>query len=144
MRQLMKNLTLIFAAGCLGGVFNGLAVWGFGVAGITAAAGVELAPPLTPAWLYPRVVWGGIWGVLFILPVLRGRDVSRGVLFSFAPTLVQLLVIMPRAGKGLCGLELGIWTPAFVLFFNMVWGLTAAMWLKILQPPQPAKTPAGD
>lgn len=136
MRQFLRTLTLVFAAGCLGGAFNGLAVWGFGVAGITAAAGVEIAPALTPAWFYPRVVWGGIWGLLFILPVLKGRDVFRALLLSFGPTLVQLLVVFPvKADKGLFGLDLGIWTPAFVVFFNAVWALTAAMWLKILQSP---------
>lgn len=135
MRKFLRTLALVFAAGCLGGAANSLAVWGFGAAGITAAAGVKIAPALTPSWLYPRIVWGGIWGALFILPVLRRRHLLRGVLLSFGPTLVQLLVVFPiKAHKGNFGLDLGLWTPAFVVFFNAVWGVTAALWLKIVQP----------
>jgi hypothetical protein len=30
----------------------------------------------------------------------------------------------------LLGLDLGMLTPLFVLFFNAVWGLSAALWLR--------------
>jgi hypothetical protein len=32
----------------------------------------------------------------------------------------------------LMGLDLGSLTPVFVLFFNAVWGLTAAFWLRMV------------
>jgi hypothetical protein len=28
------------------------------------------------------------------------------------------------------GFDLGLLTPAFVVFFNAVWGLTAAIWMR--------------
>jgi hypothetical protein len=31
------------------------------------------------------------------------------------------------------GLGLGTLTPLFVLFFNAVWGLTTALWLRFLE-----------
>jgi len=31
----------------------------------------------------------------------------------------------------LLGLDLGTLTPLFVLFFNAIWGLTAALWLRL-------------
>ena len=51
MRNLSKNISMVFAAGCLGGLVNSLAVWGFGDLGINAALGVRIAPALTPQWL---------------------------------------------------------------------------------------------
>jgi hypothetical protein len=69
MNKFAKNLSFVFAAGCFGGLLNSLAVWIFGEVGITSALGVKIAPPLTAAWLYPRLVWGGIWGVLFLIPL---------------------------------------------------------------------------
>ena len=66
----MKNLLICFSAGCLGGLANSFVVWQFGEQGIARLLGVSIAPTLTPAWLYPRIVWGGIWGLLFILPFL--------------------------------------------------------------------------
>ena len=131
MNNLARNTSLVFAAGCLGGLINSLAVWIFGDLGITAAAGVKIAPKLSPAFLYPRLVWGGIWGLLFLLPLMKTRIFSRGLIFSLGPTLVQLFVVFPmKANKGLMGLDLGLLTPLFVVVFNAIWGWTAAIWLK--------------
>lgn len=131
MNNFIKKLSLVFAAGCLGGLLNSLAVWFFGDIGLTAAAGVKLAPALTPAWLYPRIVWGGIWGLLFLLPMSSDRFFSRGLIFSIGPSLVQLFVIFPLvAHKGQMGLALGALTPVFVLFYNAIWGVTASIWLR--------------
>jgi hypothetical protein len=127
-----KEVSNLFTAGCLGGLVNSLTVWLFGVFGITAALGVGIAPHLSPGWLYPRVVWGGLWGFLFALPFMKNRLFEKGLILSLGPTLVQLFVVFPlKAKKGAMGLDLGILTPAFVVLFNAVWGLVAAWWLKL-------------
>ena len=125
------KLSMVFAAGCLGGLVNSLAVWLSGFYGITAAIGVKIAPQLTAAWLYPRIVWGGIWGILFLLPLLRRNVLIQGLIVSLGPTLVQLFVVFPmKANKGVMGLDLGNLTPLAVVVFNAVWGVTAAVWLR--------------
>jgi hypothetical protein len=127
-----KNLSLVFAAGCLGGLANSLAVWSFGALGLTKALGVHLAPALTPGWLYPRLVWGGIWGILFLLPLPRLSMIVQGLILSLGPTLAQLFLVFPLAAhKGVLGLQLGPLTPALAIFFNAVWGITAGVWLKL-------------
>jgi hypothetical protein len=129
--KFLRKLSLVFAAGCFGGLMNSLILWLFGRAGIPAQLDVKLAPHLTPAWLYPRLIWGGIWGFLFIFPIFRNQPFAQGLFFSLGPSIVQLFIVFPyQAHKGLLGLDLGIWTPFFVLFFNAVWGLTAALWLR--------------
>lgn len=129
MEKTPRQVALSFAAGSAGGLANSLTVWLFGTIGITAALGVGIAPALKPAWLYPRIVWGGLWGFLFLLPVLANRPWTQGLLLSLGPSFIQLFVVFPlKAQKGLLGLEIGLLTPVFVLFFNAVWGLTAA-WL---------------
>ena len=131
MSNLARKTSLVFAAGCFGGLLNSLAVWSFGKFGITSALGVNIAPQLSPAWLYPRLVWGGIWGLLFLLPVMQTSIFARGLIFSIGPTLVQLLVVFPmKANKGMLGLDLGLLTPLMVVVFNAIWGWTAAIWLK--------------
>lgn len=130
MKGFIRRLSLVFAAGALGGLVNSTVIWLFGRAGITAELGVKLAPAFTPAWLYPRLVWGGIWGFLFLLPLAQNRPFQQGLLISLGPTIVQLFVIFPyQLNKGMLGLELGTLTPVFVLFFNAVWGVAAALWL---------------
>ncbi len=131
MNRAVHTISLFFAAGCLGGLINSLVVWGFGTAGITQALGVSIAPALNPAWLYPRIVWGGLWGFTFLLPLVKGRLLTKGLVLSLGPTLVQLLIVFPfKADKGMLGLDLGLLTPLFVLVFNAVWGLAAAIWIK--------------
>lgn len=124
----MKKILICFGAGCLGGLANSLAVWACGKYGITAALGVHIAPALTPEWLYPRIVWGGIWGLLFVPPLLNARPIAKGLLMSIFPTLVQLLVVFPvQAKKGYLGLDLGAVTPLFVVVFNIVWGIVTSL-----------------
>ncbi len=125
------KLTLVFAAGCLGGLLNSLTVWLFGLTGITALFGVAIAPTLTPSWLYPRIVWGGIWGFLFFWNSWHKNSLSRSLLYGLFPTFVQLFIIFPfSTNKGLMGVELGRLTPLFVFFFNYIWAVSTALWLK--------------
>lgn len=131
MNQLLHKMLLVYAAGCAGGLANSIVLWLFGLLGITGALGVNIAPSLTPSWLYPRVVWGGLWGFLFLLPYLRLSCFMRGLLFSIGPSLVQLFIVFPlMLNKGLLGLDLGALTPLFVLLFNAIWGCKAACLLK--------------
>ena len=66
-----------------------------------------------------------------MLPIFRSSLLARGLLFSLGPSLVMFLVVFPlKAKKGMFGLDLGSITPVLVLFFNAVWGVTAAIWLR--------------
>lgn len=131
MKATARNLSILFAAGCLGGLLNSLAVWAAGKYGITGMFDVRIAPHLSPKWLYPRIVWGGIWGALFLIPLFKGKTIGRGLFMSIGPTVVQLFVIFPHiANKGIMGLSLGALTPLFVILFNAIWGITAAFWIK--------------
>ena len=128
----MQKLSIFFAAGCLGALANSMAIWLFGYFGITSSFGVSIAPSLSPSWLYPRIVWGGIWGLLFILPMLQSKSLLKGAVLSLFPTAVQLFVVFPlKAHKGIAGLDLGLFTPLFVLFFNWVWGFVTALTIKL-------------
>ena len=134
MKSFIRKLSLVFASGVFGGLVNSAVIWLFGRAGITAELGVKLAPSFTPAGLYPRLVWGGIWGILFLLPLAQNRPLQQGLLISLGPTMVQLVAVFPyQLNKGMMGLDLGTLTPVFVLFFNAVWGVAAALWLWALE-----------
>jgi hypothetical protein len=132
MRQFLDRASMSFAAGAFGALVNSLAVWAAGAYHLTACLGIEIAPALTANWLYPRIVWGGLWGFLFMLPVVRGRWWLRGIVLSLAPSAFQLLYVFPyQTNRGLFGLGLGALTPAFVLVANAIWGLSAAWLLRM-------------
>jgi hypothetical protein len=128
----MRKICLYFSAGAAGGLANSLAVWLFGYWGITTTLGVSIAPALTPGYLYPRIVWGGIWALLFVFPFMRSKPIKKGVILSIFPTLVQLLVVFPlKAKKGYLGIELGLLTPLFVIVFNAIWGIFAGLVVRL-------------
>jgi hypothetical protein len=132
MGLLLTRLSLTFAAGTFGALVNSVALWAAGEQGLTQAIGVSLAPALTLAWLYPRLVWGGFWGALFLLPVPRSTWWVRGLVFSLAPTACALLVLFPDSRHfGLLGLAAGKLTPLVVAIANAVWGVAAAWWLRM-------------
>jgi hypothetical protein len=134
MSTMLKNISIAFAAGAVGALANSVVVWLVGLAGVTGAVGVAIAPHFSAAWLYPRIVWGGLWGFLFLLKIPRGHPIVRGLVFSLAPSLFLLLYVFPEmAGKGWLGISLGALTPVFVLFYNAVWGVTAAFWLRAVR-----------
>jgi len=130
-KAIARTLSLCFSAGAVGGFANSLAVWAGGQLGLHAALGVAISPALTPGWLYPRLVWGGLWGALFLLPIAGGA-LRRGLLLGLAPALFQLFVVFPYwQGRGWLGVELGPLTPVVVIAANLVWGVAASGWLRM-------------
>lgn len=129
----LSRVSLSFSAGAVAGAVSGLLLFLCGALGLMQSYGVKMAPVLTPPWLYQRVVWGGLFGLLFVLPLLeRSPWFVRGIVFSLIPTLVHYFIVFPLVLKqGVFGLQLGDFTPYFVAFFNLVWGLVAAWWLRL-------------
>jgi hypothetical protein len=123
---------ILFSAGCLGGLANSLAVWLCGRAGLPQAVGVSIAPAWDPAWLYPRIVWGGLWGFAFLLPLKSSRPMFKGSWLSLLPSVVQLFVVFPlKTPHGVLGVGLGLLTPVFVLLYNWVWGIATAWSIRL-------------
>jgi len=131
MGSFFKKLSLIFAAGCFGGFVKGMVAWLFGASGVNALLGSTLAPALTPPWIYQHAIWGGIWALLFFLPVRGLSYPALGVLYSLPQSLIMLLVLFPRMPQaGLWGLKMGLITPFLILFLGGVWGVATGLWLK--------------
>ena len=129
---IMKNAFTLFGAGCLGGLVMCLAMWLFTRYGITQSLNVNLQGSLSPHWMYPRIVWGGVWELLFLLPVFSGSLFARSLVIALIPTLIQLFVFYPYyEGKGVAGLSLGILTPFLVFFFFWIGSLMTAISLRV-------------
>jgi hypothetical protein len=131
MKITFNNVSLIFAAGCFGGLAKGFLAWLFGAVGLNALLGSQFAPQLGPQWLYSHMVWGGIWAMLFLLPIRGWSLYSLGIFYSLPQSIISLLVMFPQMGRGLMGLQLGYSTPVLAIFFGFVWGLGTAFWWKI-------------
>ncbi len=123
------SLSLTFAAGAIGGLANALVIWFFGVKGINQLFKVNITPKLDGSFIYSKIVWGGLWGLLFLLTLQPQSLFFKACLISLAPTLVQLFYIFPKQAQGPAGMKLGSLTPVLVVFFNLVWAIAAATWI---------------
>lgn len=128
MKQIINPIFIAFTSGALGGLANAFAVWGAGALAITMYFGVDIKPPLSTNMIYTRMVWGGIWGMLFLCPYIFRvwpirSAILNGILFSLAPSAATLFYFFPHSAAGMLGLDKGALTPAFVLLFNAVWGI---------------------
>lgn len=131
--RIWQKLSVAFAAGAFGALANITFLVVIGLAGIIAAMGINASPLHFPALLYKQVAWGGLWGFIFVLPILARSWWKRGIVLGTLPALAALLIFFPLQtvdgkGPGLFGLNAGDLTFVLVIAANWVWGLAAAWW----------------
>lgn len=67
------------------------------------------------------VAWGGLFAV--IEPNLPGDNFwLKGVTFGIGAWVLMMVVVMPMAGAGLFGVNLGMVAPVITLLLHMVFG----------------------
>lgn len=67
------------------------------------------------------IVWGGAFALLE--PHLPGGELwLKGAVFGIGAWLIMMLAMMPMAGAGFFGLQLGIMAPVMTLMMHMVFG----------------------
>ncbi len=127
---MIKQISAAFTGGAIGGFVDSFNIWFMGWSGISSLIGLSMQPEFSAPWLYQRMVWGGIWMLLLLLPVLQTRTLLRGCIFSLLPSAMMLFVVLPEMGKGVLGLGFGVVTPIVVLGLNCIYGMTASIWYR--------------
>jgi len=127
---MIRKISGAFAGGALGAFVDSFNIWFMGKVGISDLLRVGMKPEFTAAWLYPRMVWGGIWALLLIVPLWKQRQVLRGCAFSLIPSSMMLLMVLPSMGKGTLGLGFGALTPVVVVGLNFIYGVVASLWFE--------------
>ncbi len=122
----LPNLFRAFSSGAIGGVANVAAIAILGATGIIALMGIKAPDPQMPAFLYKQMVWGGLWGLLLVTPVLKDSWWQRGLLLGVLASGAALFYFLPRAGADMMGLNMGNLMPVLVLAVNWAYGLAAA------------------
>ncbi len=124
---MIRGLTLLFASGTFGGFLEAVSFWFFGKIGINALMGMP-APGWNPAMIYRPVVWGGIWGLIFVIPFLGNKIVWRGIILSIAPTLAAWFVFIPARTPGFHGT---LSMLSLIIILNAIWGIATGFWLNL-------------
>ena len=125
-----------YVAGLLGALGSSLFLWGAGEWNLIGLIGVNVAPRLSQAWIYPRLIVGGLWGLGYFFtvgtPRQRSRWVRKGLWFSLLPSAFQLFYLYPYVEQqGLAGFDLGMLTPLLIVFSNLVWGLFTGFFTRL-------------
>ncbi len=127
---MIRKLSGAFTGGAIGGLVDSINITILGMVGVSDLLGVSMKPEFTAPWLYQRMVWGGIWMLLLLLPLWKKQSILRGCLFSLLPSAMMLFMVLPGMGKGLLGLGFGALTPLVVIGLNFIYGIVAAYWYK--------------
>ena len=126
--KLIRNISGAFTGGALGAFLDSFNIWAMGQVGISDLIGITMKPEFTAPWIYKRMVWGGIWMLLLLLPILKDRIILRGIIFSLVPSAMMLFMVLPSMGKGILGLGFGNLMPFVVVGLNFIYGIFASYW----------------
>ncbi len=124
MTRLFRQLSIAFAAGAVGVIGLGIFLVILRETGALTRLGIHVPPAPMPQFFYSRIVWGGLWALLFVLPVMTRQWLLRGVLVGVLASLAAIFYFNPA------------WKSAafsfVVLIFvaNAVWGIVAAGWYR--------------
>lgn len=94
---------------------------------------LDVAAMLTSMLSLPSVAFGWImhfmigtiaWGVGYAVlrPYLPGGSIWSGVLFGTAAWLMMMIAVMPMAGAGLFGLQMGVMAPIMTFMLHAIFG----------------------
>jgi hypothetical protein len=128
---IFRLLTLGFGAGAFGAVILALVSAALNALNVQALIGLP-PPPAPESYLplfYRLIVWGGVWGLLFVVPVLNRLWWLKGIIIGVLATLAILFYFNPA-----------ITTPpmrfAYVLVLNAIWGIAAGAWWALVCGPR--------
>ncbi|MBW6507231.1 MAG: hypothetical protein K0B00_10840 [Rhodobacteraceae bacterium] len=67
------------------------------------------------------IAWGGAFAVLNgVIP--GGGQVGKGIVFGIVAWLMMMIAVMPMAGAGLFGMNMGIMAPMMTLVLHVIFG----------------------
>lgn len=143
---MLRSLGLVFSAGAFGGLIAAFALLAAAEFGLLQKMGVSMGGgpmaavkndltkalgmkrSFSPAFIYKYVVWGGIWGVVFIIgPVKRLRWWQETLVAAAFPTAAAWFWFYPQAGLGYFGVRMGDLAPVVILVMCLIWaGIASA------------------
>ncbi len=88
---------------------------------IAMMMGVSTAIAWGVHFMIGAVIWGGAFALLE--PRLPGGDLwLKGVVFGVGAWLIMMVAMMPMAGAGFFGMNLGMMAPVMTLVMHLVFG----------------------
>ncbi|MBZ0262588.1 MAG: hypothetical protein K8F90_18550 [Hyphomicrobiales bacterium] len=92
---------------------------------VIAMLSAMMGMPVAMAWLghfmIGTLAWGGGFAILH--PLLSGgSSTGKGIVFGIGAWIAMMIMVMPMAGAGFFGMNLGIMAPMMTLVLHIVFG----------------------
>lgn len=128
MKKQVNKLCIAYAAGTIGALANAAFIAVIAMMGINVIFDMVAFSSLSFGWLFPRMIWGGIFALFLLAPTLGKRWIVRGLLVSIVPTIIAIYAMPVLQGGMTEALKLEITLMILVItyLFNCVWGLVAS------------------
>jgi len=128
---MLKKLPVVFSSGAFGGFIEVLTYYIFSLTGIVAIFGMPAAPGWKPEMVYRPVVWGGLWGIVFLIPFLDELYILKGIVLSILPTLAAWFIFIP--GKMPVNMRPGLMALLLIVIQNAIWGIVTVLMIKYFE-----------
>ncbi|MBW6493890.1 MAG: hypothetical protein K0B16_04940 [Burkholderiaceae bacterium] len=91
------------------------------IAMLSAMMGSSLAMGWVAHFMIGAVIWGGLFAL--VAPSLPGGSHwLKGVSFGIAAWVLMMVAVMPMAGAGFFGMQLGMSAPVMTLVLHVIFG----------------------
>jgi len=126
---IFRQLTLAFGAGAFGACILAIVAFVLARLGVPERIGAS-SPPSDLAFLYRILVWGGIWGFLFVVPVMNRAWWLKGIIIGLLATLTLVLYFAPPLQQAPTAALI------YIAVLNAFWGLAAGAWWAFVSGPR--------
>jgi hypothetical protein len=122
-----RKAVAAFAAGCFGGIAVNAFSLLFGFLNLPRVIGIDLAPDFNLVDLVSDILWGGVWGLAFLIPLLDGMVTIKGIFIGILSFCVQLLVTISYVHNHAISVHEPLALIAYLLGLNVFWGVIASV-----------------
>lgn len=87
--------------------------------------GQMMGAPTSMGWIAHFVIGTVVWGAGFAVlygSIPGGSAVMKGIVFGIGAWLLMMIVVMPMAGAGLFGMNMGMMAPVMTLVLHIIFG----------------------
>ena len=143
----MTNLKAGLVAGCLATVVLSVLMIAKNMMGVMPGLDVihmlsgMMGMPTTAGWavhfMIGTIAWGGGFAVLYD-HIPGGSALIKGIVFGIGAWLGMMILVMPMAGAGFFGVNLGIMAPMMTLILHIIFGAVLGLAYQSRSQMQPA------
>ncbi len=130
MKNFLRNLSVAFTAGSVGGIVGATVLWFAAQTILQRNSLFGFTVKVSEVWVSQFVLMGGLWGFLQLLPLFSNFLWKRGLVLAAFPIVAMLTesALLPKTEGYLFPLVLEKTKPWTEIGALLVWGQVSTWW----------------